>query len=149
MVGVMRGDAGDIGLEPQPGLAGLAELFEQIEASGVELEWSVRGEATPAPPGVELTAYRVVQEALTNTIKHAGPNAKATVEVRYENGDLAIEIIDSGRGVTRPGDNGAEPGHGLLGMRERVVLYGGSFDAGPRAGGGYRVAATIPFEVDR
>jgi signal transduction histidine kinase len=93
------------------------------------------------PPGVEFTAYRIVQEALTNVLKHAG-RASAAVVLRYEPAALCIEVTDDGRGINGNAPNG---GHGLMGMRERVAVYGGSFEAGPRTGGGFRVAATLPY----
>src|SRR5690606_41747336 len=93
------------------------------------------------PPGVELTAYRIVQEALTNVLKHAGP-ARAEVRIGCAPSCLELEVSDDGRGI----NGAAEPGgHGLLGMRERVAVYGGRFDAGPKPGGGFRVRATLPY----
>jgi signal transduction histidine kinase len=102
----------------------------------------VRIEGTPAelPPGVDLAAYRIVQEALTNVVRHAGP-ATARVAVRYAPGQVAVEVLDDGRG----GDPGGQ-GHGIPGMRERAALYGGTLEAGPLPGGGFRVAVTLPLE---
>ena len=93
------------------------------------------------PPGVDLTAYRIVQEALTNVLKHAGP-AEATVEIDYAPGAVRLEIADNGRGVNGRATDG---GHGLVGMRERVGVYGGTLSAGPAPGGGFRVVAELPY----
>ena len=148
MVGVMRStETENTGLTPQPGLTGLPELFEFVEASGIDLDWSLEGQAVALPPGVELTAYRVVQEALTNTMKHGGPNAHADVTVRFDADGLLLEVIDDGRGAVVAQSNGEPTGQGILGMRERVALYGGTLAAGPRAGGGFAVTARIPVEV--
>ena len=105
------------------------------------LELTVEGEARPLSPGVDLAAYRVVQEALTNTLKHAGA-ARAEVSIRY--GDTALELAVTNDGHVR---RNGRVGHGLVGMRERVALYGGEFEAGPRAGGGYAVRASLPLDV--
>ena len=103
----------------------------------------VRIEGTPAelPAGLDLSAYRIIQEALTNVVRHAGP-ATARVAVRHSPGQVALEVVDDGRG---PGDHG-HGGHGITGMRERAALYGGTLEAGPLPGGGFRVAATLPVE---
>jgi signal transduction histidine kinase len=105
---------------------------------------STSGDATPLPPGVDLTAYRIVQEALTNALKHAGP-AHACVAVEYRPGEVRLKISDDGRGVTATTSEG---GHGLLGMRERVGVYGGTLRAGPTTGGGFSVVATLPYGDD-
>ena len=104
------------------------------------MELRVEGEARPLPPGVDLSAYRIVQEGLTNALKHAGP-ARAEVLVRYGDRDLELEVSDDGRGR---GDAANGDGHGLVGMRERVALYGGQLDAGPRPGGGFGLRARLP-----
>jgi signal transduction histidine kinase len=140
LLGMLRHDAAP-GLNPQPGLADLGALLERCERAGLPVELKVEGEPEPLAPGTDLAAYRVVQEALTNAIKHAGP-ARARVTVRYDRDALALEISDDGR--AHPGNGGG--GHGLVGMRERVSLYGGEFHAGPRAGGGYTVRAQLPRE---
>jgi signal transduction histidine kinase len=116
-------------------------LVDDVAGAGLEVEVRREGARTELPPSVDLTAYRIVQEALTNVLKHAGP-AHATVTLGYEDGALRVEVIDDGRGV-----NGRAPtgGHGLLGMRERVGVYGGTRDAGPRTGGGFRVAVRLPY----
>jgi signal transduction histidine kinase len=140
LLGVLRSD-GEGGYEPAPALTDLDALFADVDAAGLPVTVRVDGERTELPPGVDLTAYRIVQEALTNVLKHAGP-AHATVTIGYEPGALRLEITDDGRGV-----NGRGPGtgHGLLGMRERVAVYGGSLDVGPLTGGGFRVRAHLPY----
>lgn len=126
-------------LEPQPTLAAVADLVEQTRHAGVDVDLRVEGPPRPLPPGVDLSAYRIVQEALTNTIKHAG-KASARVAVRYGADGVEVEVVDDGNGAAAA-DGG---GHGLLGMRERVELFGGELAAGPRAGGGFGVRAWLP-----
>lgn len=140
LLGVLR-DEGDAGYLPAPGLADLARLVDDVTEAGVPVDLESHGDHPDVPHGVELTAYRIVQEALTNVLKHAGP-ARARVTVDYELGALRIEVVDDGRGV-----NGrAGGGHGLLGMRERVAVYGGSLETGLRPSGGFRVAAWLPYD---
>jgi signal transduction histidine kinase len=127
------------GRAPQPGLVGVDGLADQVREAGLAVDVRVEGEARPLPVGVDVSAYRIVQEALTNALKHAGP-AKATVTVRYGDDDVELEVVDDGRGASST-DGG---GHGLLGMRERVELFGGDLRAGPRVGGGYAVRARLP-----
>jgi signal transduction histidine kinase len=117
-------------------------LVERAHAAGVKVELSVKGAPRPLPAGVELSAYRIVQEALTNVIKHSGSD-RASVRVRYGDERLELEILDHGDGASHSGMPRA--GHGLLGMRERVGLFGGSLEAGPLNGRGYRVLATLPY----
>jgi signal transduction histidine kinase len=130
-------------LAPQPGLAHLAGLVEQVREAGLPVTLKVEGEVGVLDPGIALTIYRIVQEALTNALKHAG---SATSEVRLDVGTywLTLEICDNGRG---PRMGGTPVGHGLLGMRERVMLYGGTLRTGPRPGGGFRVSARIPMDA--
>jgi signal transduction histidine kinase len=127
-------------LGPQPGLDQLPALVEQVRQAGLEARLEVQGEPRPLPPGMDLSAYRIVQEALTNAVRHAGP-ATARVLIRYGDGDLRLEVRDDGLS-TGPG-NGA--GHGMIGMRERVNLFGGELDAGPRPDGGFAVTARLPL----
>jgi len=140
LLGMLRTDDEELALAPQPSLAHLEMLVDQIRAAGLPVELAVEGEPIPLPPGVDLSAYRIVQEALTNALKHAGP-ARATVTVRYNKHELQLEIADSGRGVT----DGGAGGHGLIGMRERVALYGGDLDAASRPGAGYVIQARLPL----
>jgi signal transduction histidine kinase len=130
--------------EPQPTLAELDGLLSQVREAGLPVKLQVEGEPSNLPPGIAVSAYRIVQEALTNVLKHAGP-AQARVIVRYASGELELEITDDGRGPGKPGD----PGHGLVGMRERVALYGGDLDARARNGGGFVVRARLPLATTR
>jgi signal transduction histidine kinase len=144
LLGVLRetdpGSAG--GLGPQPGLAALDELVEQVRQSGLPVELSVAGEHPQLPPGVDVTAYRVVQEALTNALKHGGRDAQARVEVRFDPEAVELEVANDGR-LAGPGDG---LGHGLVGMRERVGIFGGTLEAAPQDGGGFLVRARLPLE---
>ncbi len=144
MLGVLR-ERDDSGapLAPQPGLEGLPGLVESVRAAGLLVSVHVDGEPRPLPPGVDLSAYRIVQEGLTNALKHAGP-ARADVLVRYGGGELELRVSDDGRGHD-PSSSGG--GHGLAGMRERVALYGGELEAGPRPEGGYRLRARLPIDA--
>jgi signal transduction histidine kinase len=143
ILGVLRDDGGAT-YQPAPGLADLDHLVGDFEVAGLPVAVSTSGDATPLPPGVDLTAYRIVQEALTNALKHAGP-AHACVAVEYRPGEVRLKISDDGRGVTATTSEG---GHGLLGMRERVGVYGGTLRAGPTTGGGFSVVATLPYGDD-
>jgi len=144
MLGVLR-ELADEGpaLAPQPGLAALDVLVEQVTAAGLPVSVRVEGEPRPLPPGIDLSAYRIVQEGLTNALRHAGP-ARAEVVVRYGDRELELQVSDDGRGAATA--NGGA-GHGLVGMRERVAVYGGRLDAGPRPEGGFAIAARLPLEV--
>jgi signal transduction histidine kinase len=136
----------DDDLAPVPGLVALDDVVARVRDAGVPVDLVVRGERPAVPAGVDLAAYRIAQEALTNVLKHAG-DARASVVVEYEHDAVHVEVLDDGRGaaaVTRTGAANGD-GHGIVGMRERAALYGGSVDAGPRPGGGYRVAATLRF----
>jgi signal transduction histidine kinase len=146
MLGVLRADS-DAEYAPAPGLADLDKLVRDVRAAGIDVDVRAEGDPNPdLPPGVEFTAYRIVQEALTNVIKHAG-KARAVVVVRHAPAALGIEVTDDGRGINghTPDAKNGRTGHGLMGMRERVGVYGGAFEAGPRTGGGFRVAATLPY----
>jgi signal transduction histidine kinase len=144
LLGMLRKDDEEIALAPQPSIRHLDSLASQVREAGLPVELSVEGEPVELPPGVDVSAYRIVQEALTNALKHAGP-ATARVVVRYGNHDLELEIADTGVGM----HSGGEGGHGLAGMRERVSLYGGNIDAGPRDGGGFAVRARLPLASER
>jgi signal transduction histidine kinase len=143
LLGVLRREDEETGsgLAPQPGIGELGELLDQARIAGLPVSFVVEGVPRPLPGGAALTAYRIVQESLTNTRKHAGPVTSASVVVRYSTDALVLAISDDGRGAAAPG--GA--GHGLTGMRERVAVYGGSVVAGPRPGGGFEVVATLPL----
>ncbi|MFI5835616.1 sensor histidine kinase [Micromonospora sp. NPDC051300] len=139
---VLRADAGPAAdLAPQPGLAGIATLVGAARDAGLPVTVRTRGALGPVPDGVALAAYRVVQEALRNVLRHAGP-ATALVRLAAGEGSLTVEVTDTGRG---PGPTD-RIGHGLVGMRERVALYGGILRTGPTPGGGFRVYARIPLD---
>jgi signal transduction histidine kinase len=130
-------------LEPLPSLARVDELARSTRAAGVPVDVRVDGERVDVPPGVDVAAYRILQEALTNVLKHAG-DAQASVRVAYAPDSLTLEVADDGRGAQTNGDG--LPGHGLIGMRERVSLYGGRLEAGPSEAGGFLVTARLPFD---
>jgi signal transduction histidine kinase len=142
LLGVLRRNGDGEGLEPQPSVEQIDVLVDQIERAGLPVALSVEGERAALPAGVDLCAYRIVQEGLTNALKHAGP-AHAEVVLRYAPRALDVEVRDDGRGATAVNGDGA--GHGLIGMRERVVLYGGELTAGPREGGGFEIRAHLPL----
>lgn len=142
LLGFLRREEEDA-LMPQPNLRQIETLIGQIQDAGLQVSLTVEGESRPLSPGVELSAFRIVQEALTNTLKHAGP-AQASVTIHYTESALEIEICDDGAGAA-PESQGS--GNGMLGMRERVSLLGGSFRAGPRRGDGFRVQATLPLNA--
>jgi signal transduction histidine kinase len=147
ILGVLRTEIQDPPvLTPQPRLEFLDDLVAQFRATGMPVEVRVDGTPGSLASGVDLSAYRIIQEALTNVLKHAG-DARATVHLTYGSDELSLCVSDDGRGP-RPGsaDNGGR-GHGLVGMRERVSLLGGDLRVGPRPGGGFEVRATLPFEV--
>jgi signal transduction histidine kinase len=144
MLGVLREIADEgAALAPQPGLSGLDDLARQVRDAGLPVRVRVEGEPRALPPGIDLSAYRIVQEGLTNALKHAGP-ATAEVIVRYGDRELELAVRDDGRIHTPAADGG---GHGLLGMRERVALYGGELVAGPRPEGGFALTARLPLDV--
>jgi signal transduction histidine kinase len=141
MLGVLRSDDASMGVVPLPGIGQLDELLEQARASGLAVSFTVQGVPAPLPGGLALAAYRIVQESLTNTRKHGGPAASAQILLRYCDDALVLQITDDGAGVAAAADGA---GHGLTGMRERVAMYHGTLQAGPRPGGGYQVTATLP-----
>jgi signal transduction histidine kinase len=143
LLGVLRqGDEPSASLAPAPGLTDVPALVLQLTQAGLAVEVRVDGEPGGVPDGVDLSAYRIVQEGLTNVLRHGGPRAQ--VAIGYPGTAVVIEICDEGRGVrARSGVNG--PGHGLIGMRERVAVFGGRLTAGPRPDGGFRLMATLPF----
>jgi signal transduction histidine kinase len=150
LLGVLRQDSDpQASLTPVPGLANLDRLLAEVGKAGLAVRVRVEGTPLQLPAGVDLSAYRIVQEALTNVAKHAGP-AHAQVTIGYRDQDVTVEITDDGRGVVTPvGDGRGGTGHGLIGMRERVAAFNGQLAVGPRPGGGFRVAARLPVAADR
>lgn len=158
LLGVLRADEQpDTARSPQPGLDGIENLVEQVQAAGVRVTYSVAGRPRPVSTGVSLAAFRVVQESLTNVLKHAGPGTQATVRLGWSRDRLCIDVTDDG-GRKQRDDGGKKQravtgdvplpdqsgGHGIIGMRERVTAVGGTLRAGVRPGGGYQVTATLP-----
>jgi signal transduction histidine kinase len=142
LLGVLRHDAGTTGeREPQPGLAQLQELLDEARAAGADVHFTLSGPAAPLAPGVDLTAYRIIQEALTNARRHA-PGARVDVDLRYEPASLRIHVRDDGPGPVAQADG---RGHGLDGMRERATMIGGIVHTGPAEGGGFVVEAELPL----
>jgi signal transduction histidine kinase len=142
MLGLLRGEDDGATLAPQPGVSRLPELAERMSDLGLPVRLTVTGDVRPLPPGVDLTTYRIVQEALTNTLRHAGPGANAFVELGYRQRGLDVEVLDDGHGGRRPT---AGSGHGVVGMTERAAVYGGALEVGPRPDGGFRVHVTLPM----
>jgi len=139
MVGVLRRPDEAPALAPQPSLEHIEKLVAHTRETGLPVDLRIEGTPAELPAGIDTTAYRIVQEALTNAVKHANAS-RAEVVVRYENGRVELTVRDDGRG----GGDGGGSGHGLVGMRERVSVYGGELEAGPLAGGGFRLRATLP-----
>ncbi|MFD9206474.1 sensor histidine kinase [Streptomyces sioyaensis] len=154
LLGVLRTGEQPEGGEyvPQPGVEQLEDLMDQVRGAGLPVDFRVEGESRELPSSVALTVYRIVQEALTNTRKHGGPDVGATVRVSYRDEYLELLVEDDGRGAQQElyEEGGADGlGHGLIGMRERVGMVGGSLTAGPRAGGGFRISAVLPLKPAR
>ena len=139
-LGVLRAEQGQ-GLAPQPGTAQLDALVDQVVRAGLPARLSVEGPPRPLPATIDLTVYRLTQEALTNVLKHAGPVSRVDVVLRYQADAVELLLRDDGRGARAAGDG---RGHGLVGMRERVDVHDGTFAAGPRHDGGFEVAAVLP-----
>jgi signal transduction histidine kinase len=146
VVGALRDPGESPALEPQPGLAGVDELVARARDTGLAVDLEIEGDPVLLPAGVDLTAYRIVQEGLTNTIKHAGAH-QAAVRVSYIGDHVEIEVRDDGRGVDVGDSTANGGGRGLIGMRERVSVFGGELDAGPLPAGGYRLRARLPVSV--
>jgi signal transduction histidine kinase len=144
LLGMLRRGDEALALAPQPSLKELGTLVEQVRAAGLPVQVAIEGEPRDLPPGVDLSAFRIVQEALTNALTHAGP-ARARVVLRYLADDLELEISDDGSGT---GDASGS-GYGLVGMRERVEVYGGELEAGRRPGGGYALRVRLPLRPAR
>jgi signal transduction histidine kinase len=144
-VGLLRQPGDSEPTEPASGLSRLGELIGSFAATGLNVTCHVTGEARPLPEAVDLTAYRVIQESLTNTAKHAA-GASASVRLAFRPGVLALAVEDAGPGVSGSGHAGnGHGGHGLIGMRERAAAVGGWISAGPRGGGGFQVLAELPL----
>ncbi|ACZ20801.1 signal transduction histidine kinase [Sanguibacter keddieii DSM 10542] len=137
-----RGDGGAAERTPQPAAGDITALVEQVRASGMRVSLVRMGTARTLPPGTGLTLYRICQEALTNILKHAGPDPSVTVVVTWERRGVKVEIDDDGRGASADSDGA---GQGLLGMRERAAMFGGTVTSGPRPGGGFRVMLDLPL----
>lgn len=142
-------DGTDAELAPQPSMSRLGTLIDRMAFAGLPVDVTIGGTPRPLPPGIDMTAYRVIQEALTNALKHSAPDTHAEVEVRYTDRNLRLEILTTGPSVltgTGPGPAVGGDGRGLTGLRERVRVYGGDLHAGRRLGGGFRVRTRIPLE---
>ncbi|MFF0264587.1 sensor histidine kinase [Kribbella sp. NPDC004536] len=149
MLGLLKQDEqSDLGPHqprPQPGVSSLPELIENVREAGLAVEYTVTGRPRELPALLGLTAYRIVQEGLTNTLKHAGPGARTSVTLDFGREMLTVVVTDDGRGAgVAPS---TDPGHGLVGMRQRVSVSGGTVSAGPKAGGGYEVVARLPYNL--
>ncbi|GAA1138960.1 sensor histidine kinase [Kribbella jejuensis] len=149
MLGLLKQDEqSDLGphqARPQPGVSSLPELIENVRDAGLAVEYTVTGQPRELPALLGLTAYRIVQEGLTNTLKHAGPGARTSVTLDFGREMLTVVVTDDGRGAgVAPS---TDPGHGLVGMRQRVSVSGGTVSAGPKAGGGYEVIARLPYNL--
>ena len=141
LLGILRQAEDELGLAPQPGLSQLDSLVEQSRRAGLTVQLAIEGRPRPLPAGIDLSAYRIVQEGLTNVRKHADV-AWARVEVRYGDHDLAVAVLDDGKPSAKTNDGG----HGLVGVQERVALLGGDFRSGRREAGGYELRARIPIK---
>jgi len=150
LLGVLRQDnESQASLTPVPGLANLDSLLAEVGKAGLAVRLRVEGTPLQLPAGVDLSAYRIVQEALTNVVKHAGP-AHAQVTIGYRDQEVTVEVTDDGRGAVPPASDGRMgAGHGLIGMRERVQAFSGDLEVGPCPGGGFRVAARLPLPPGR
>ena len=144
LLGAMRREGDGIELAPQPGLDSLEPLLDEIGRAGLAVRLHVEGDPVPLPQAIDLSAYRIVQEGLTNVLKHAGAR-HADVTLRYRGDELQIEVCDDGHG----GSTSDGQGHGLVGVRERVKIYGGEMSAGPAAGGGFVLSTRLPIGGDR
>ena len=140
LLGAMRREGDDVDLAPQPGIDGLEAVVDEVRRTGIQVDFQVDGEPFPVPHGIGVSAYRIVQEGLTNVLKHAKAS-RADVSVRYGDAELAIEVRDDGAGASE-----SIPGYGLAGMRERVKIYGGDMTAGPQSEGGFTLKARLPVQ---
>ncbi|WP_241176180.1 sensor histidine kinase, partial [Modestobacter sp. KNN46-3] len=134
---------------PQPDVAAIDQLVADVRASGLAVDLVVEGDPRPLPAGAQLAAYRIVQESLTNVLKHAGPAGRAWVRLHWRPDALELAVLDDGRGASAAIVESDGQGQGLLGMRERAALHGGRLIAGPRTGGGFGVHASLPYGPPR
>jgi signal transduction histidine kinase len=142
ILGVLRAEGDGEGLVPTHGFEDIPSLVASMRDAGMDVSLTSNGTSRDLPARLDLASYRIVQEALTNVLKHAGPNAEAEVRLSADDGMLIIEVSDRGKGATTlPGS-----GNGLVGMRERAALLGGTFESGPRRGGGFRISARLPMD---
>jgi len=141
LLGAMRHTGDQFDLTPQPGLGSLQALLAEFDRAGLPVRLHLDGDPCPLPPAIDLSAYRIVQEGLTNTLKHANANS-AEVVLRYRSDELRIEVRDDGHGAPAP----SSAGHGLVGVRERVNIYGGQMSAGPMTGGGFLLSTRLPLD---
>lgn len=148
MLEMLRGEDEDLELQPQPSIDEIGGLLERARAAGLDVELEVEGDRRRVQSSVDLSCFRIVQEALRNTIEHAGAR-RAKVRLRYGSDAVEVDVTDDGRGVAAPPDGVNGHGHGLVAMRERVSMLGGSLQTGYRADGGFEVRATLPLEQDR
>ncbi len=148
LLGVLRddGDGGPAPLVPSAGIDDLPELADRLRVAGLGVELELGTSGTTVPPALDLSAYRIVQEALTNTLKHAGPEAQIVVRLERDGDALTIEVLDDGGRQPRRDSLPADGGHGLIGMRERVALFGGDLRVGPVPDGGFAIHARLPLE---
>ncbi|MFC8193144.1 sensor histidine kinase [Cellulomonas sp. NPDC057328] len=144
MLGLLRTDAADVAAEPLPTVDGIARLVEDVRRAGVDVDLRTTGEARPLDPSVGLAAFRAVQEALTNTVRHAGAGARAAVDVTWSAGSLAVRVVDDGGGRADPRLAALSTGTGLVGLAERVTVAGGRLRHGARAEGGWYLEAVLP-----
>ncbi len=144
LIGVLRSEGNTADRAPQPGVDQLEDLLEQVRATGIAVDFKVEGVPVQLPQGMALAAYRIVQESLTNTRKHGGPRVRAQVSLHYGEDELRMLVRDDGRGASALTDG---KGNGLTGMKERVAMYGGALQAGPRIEGGYQVEAVLPYRA--
>jgi signal transduction histidine kinase len=147
LLGVLRSEDAEGDLTPQPGAQSLKELAERVRAVGLPVRLEITGAVDDLPAGVGLGVYRIVQEALTNSLKHAGPGTRAVVRVERTGDQVRLDISDDGHQAVRP-LVGVSGGNGLIGMRERALVFGGSLDAGPRPEGGWQVRASLPLTAE-
>lgn len=145
LLGLLTPDRAEPPLAPRPGVAQIRALVERVQEAGMTVELLVEGDERPLPPGIDLAAYRIVQEALTNSLRHAG-NADTRVTIRYADSALEVEVLDASLEPSEDNRGGEAGGRGLIGMRERVAIYGGTLQAHPEPGRGYAMRARLPLE---